>query len=155
MGLGPETPLPEIRCLDFKVEACSTYSSGYRPELVLENKPHDQASRWSSASNDQNQFLILRLCEPAIVSTIAFGKFHKNHVCNLKEFKVLVACSELFEECRWTEVLHSGLRNDSHPECFPLVYPAWRGTESVSFANVLHFIFNPHGLNNIYHDKFN
>lgn len=23
----------------------------------------------------------------------------------------------------WTEVLHSGLRNDSEPECFPLQYP--------------------------------
>lgn len=46
-----------------------------------------------------------------------------DHVCNLREFKVLVASEDAPE--RWIPVLHSGLSNDSQPETFVFAYPAW------------------------------
>lgn len=55
-----------------------------------------------------------------------------DHVCNLKEFKVLVKGDE--KENRWIEVLHSGLRNDNEPETFPLVYPNWNVVPSETGA---------------------
>ena len=39
--------------------------------------PTDQASRWSSAANDQNQFIILKLDKLSLIESIGFGKFHK------------------------------------------------------------------------------
>lgn len=69
------------------------------------DNPNDQGSRWSSLTNDQNQFLLLKLDRPALVRTITFGKFFKTHVCNLKEFRVLAGSSadSMFE------VAHSGI----------------------------------------------
>lgn len=52
--------------------------------------------------------------------TITFGKYHKVHVCNLKEFKVYGG----LELGNMTELLHSGLRNDSEPETFQLKFVA-------------------------------
>lgn len=40
------------------------------------------------------QFLILKLTKPAIVKAITFGKYEKNHVCNLKKFKVFGGITE-------------------------------------------------------------
>lgn len=57
----------------------------------MDNKPSDQASRWSSDTNTPTQFVVLKLEDrPAVVSHITFGKFEKTHVCNLKRFKVFV-----------------------------------------------------------------
>ena len=44
-------------------------------------------------------------------------------MCNLREFKVFVRGDQ--SNSRWTKVLHSGLRNDSESEAFPLTYPHW------------------------------
>lgn len=124
---------PTHSLLSYRIADYSSYSAAYRPELVLEDHPTDQASRWSSASNDQHQYLTLELTSPAIPLTITFGKFHKNHVCNLREFRVelspLLTSSTpgsmiVNSNPTWVEVLQSGLRNDSEPECFPLVYPS-------------------------------
>ena len=52
------------------------------------------------------------------VDTITFGKYHKVHVCNLREFKVLGGLSP----DNMVELLHSGLRNDPEPETFPLKF---------------------------------
>lgn len=69
-----------------------------------------------SSSNNPPQYLTLKLQRPAIVRHITFGKFEKNHVCNLRKFKVYGGLSEdhmvlLFE---------GGLRNDATPETFAL-----------------------------------
>jgi len=80
------------------------------------DNPSDQNSRWSTAGNSQSQFLTLRLEQPAIVGTILFGKYHKGHICNLKEFRVY--CGQT--EDSMVEVLLSGLRNDEEPEVFPV-----------------------------------
>ena len=34
------------------------------------------------------QFLMLKLDQPAIATSISFGKYEKSHVCNLRKFKV-------------------------------------------------------------------
>ncbi|CAO1639021.1 unnamed protein product [Sympodiomycopsis kandeliae] len=36
--------------LTYSISAASSFSSGYRPELILEDRPHDLSSRWSGAS---------------------------------------------------------------------------------------------------------
>ena len=57
---------------------------------ILVDKPGDQLSRWSSDTNTPPQFIVLKLAKnPAIVTSITFGKYEKTHVCNLKRFKVL------------------------------------------------------------------
>ena len=62
---------------------------------ILEDKPNDQSSRWSSDTSTPPQFLILKLePRPAIVTSITFGKYEKAHVCNLKRFKVFGGCEE-------------------------------------------------------------
>ncbi|KAF9172613.1 Muskelin 1, intracellular mediator containing kelch motif [Mortierella sp. AD010] len=66
----------------------------------------------------------------AIAHTITFGKYHKVHVCNLKEFKVFGGLTT----SNMTELLHAGelknsLRNDNEPETFLLKHK----TNSVVF----------------------
>ncbi|PJF17507.1 hypothetical protein PSACC_02688, partial [Paramicrosporidium saccamoebae] len=53
--------------LRYQVAECSSYSAGYRPDLIMEDRPAEQASRWSSASNDTQQYLTLRLEQPALI----------------------------------------------------------------------------------------
>jgi hypothetical protein len=52
------------------------------------------------------------------LDTVTFGKYHKVHVCNLKEFKVFGGLTPN----NMVELLHSGLRNDSEPETFSLKF---------------------------------
>ncbi|KAI8614210.1 Muskelin N-terminus-domain-containing protein [Chytriomyces sp. MP71] len=104
--------------LGYDVFAWSSHSASYHPRHILVNRPSEQGSRWSSGSNNQMQFLTLKLDKVAVVQTITFGKYHKVHVCNLKEFKVYGGLSLN----NMTELLHSGLRNDSEAETFSLKY---------------------------------
>ncbi len=58
---------------------------------------------------------------PCIVRTITFGKYHRLHPCNMKEFKVY-GCSDpvLTNQSSFHCLLHSKLRNDTKSEVFPL-----------------------------------
>ncbi|XP_039250977.2 muskelin-like [Styela clava] len=100
--------------LNYKIFNWSSYSTNYLPENIQQNEPTKQSSRWSSSSNSPPQFLLLKLPRPAIVQTIMFGKFEKNHVCNIKKFKVLGG----MEEDNLIELLKGGLKNDHNPETF-------------------------------------
>ncbi|KAG0199227.1 hypothetical protein BGX28_007454 [Mortierella sp. GBA30] len=102
--------------LDYDVHSCSSYSASYLPENIKTNNPQDQSSRWSSGSNNQMQYIMIKLKTMAIAHTITFGKYHKVHVCNLKEFKVYGGLTT----SNMTELLHTGLRNDHEPETFLL-----------------------------------
>ncbi|XP_054277610.1 muskelin isoform X2 [Macrosteles quadrilineatus] len=102
--------------LDYSVHKCSSFSASFVPSNIQENKSTDQTSRWSSESNNPPQFLILKLSKPAIVKSITFGKYEKNHVCNLKKFKIFGGMTEE----RMLELLDTGLRNDNIEETFPL-----------------------------------
>lgn len=53
-----------------------------------------------------------------MLTLLTFGKYHKGHVCNLKEFKVFVGLTL----DHMVEVLSSGLRNDEEPETFPVTH---------------------------------
>lgn len=55
--------------LAYRVVDCSSFSPNYRPEAILEDNPTEQASRWSSAANDQHQYITLRLDQPALICT--------------------------------------------------------------------------------------
>lgn len=63
--------------LGYTVIGSSGHSASYLPDNVRYNDPTDQASRWSSAANDQNQFLLIKLDKMAMMESIGFGKFHK------------------------------------------------------------------------------
>lgn len=115
-GLAAAPRLPPPAKLAYSIHSYSSHAASYHPRNILVNKPGDQSSRWSSASNNHNQFVLLRLDRPAIVQSIVFGKFHKAHVCNLKEFKIFGGMSP----DSLTELLHAGLRNDPEMETFPL-----------------------------------
>nr|KAJ3410527.1 Muskelin 1, intracellular mediator containing kelch motif [Polyrhizophydium stewartii] len=106
--------------LKYDIHSYSSYSANYHPKHILVNKPQDQSSRWSSGSNNQMQHITLKLDKKAIVQTITFGKYHKVHVCNLKEFKVYGGLTP----DNMLELLHSGLRNDSEQETFSLKHVA-------------------------------
>ncbi|KAF9904273.1 Muskelin 1, intracellular mediator containing kelch motif [Linnemannia zychae] len=111
--------------LDYDVHSCSSYSASYLPENIKTNNPQDQSSRWSSGSNNQMQYIMIKLKNMAVAHTITFGKYHKVHVCNLKEFKVFGGLTT----SNMTELLHTGLRNDHEPETFLLKHK----TNSVVF----------------------
>ncbi|TFK53543.1 hypothetical protein OE88DRAFT_1655700 [Heliocybe sulcata] len=54
--------------------------------------------------------------EECWTEAITFGKYHKQHPCNMKEFKVYVGMTE----DRMIEALNGALKNDSFPETLPL-----------------------------------
>ena len=105
-----------VERLPFIVRAWSSFSGLYHPRHILVDKPDDQSSRWSSATNNASQYLLLQLEEPCIVRAIHFGKFYKPHVCNLKEFKVFVGMTPE----SMIQVAHAGLHNDDIGETFTL-----------------------------------
>ncbi|KAJ1943389.1 hypothetical protein GGF37_002673, partial [Kickxella alabastrina] len=106
----------EYDLLPYEIQSWSSHSANFLPKNILVDRPHDQASRWSTSLNNHRQYITLRLERPALVRSIKFGKFYKTHVCNLKEFKVFGGMSQ----DNMIELLYSGLRNDSEPEMISL-----------------------------------
>lgn len=53
--------------LSFDIHSWSSYSGQYHPKNILVSKPNDQSSRWSSGSNNQMQFITLKLQKTSIV----------------------------------------------------------------------------------------
>lgn len=53
--------------LSYSVDDWSSYSCHYFPQKVLEDSA-DQESRWSSAGTSPEQYLLLKLVKPAILS---------------------------------------------------------------------------------------
>ncbi|XP_076052997.1 muskelin 1 [Oratosquilla oratoria] len=104
----------DLRPLKYSIHKYSSYSSSYAPENILEDKPNDQSSRWSSDSNSPPQFLILKLDRAAILKTVTFGKYEKTHVCNIKKFSIYGSLSD----DNMILLLESGLKNDTTPETF-------------------------------------
>ncbi|KAJ3106961.1 Muskelin 1, intracellular mediator containing kelch motif [Phlyctochytrium planicorne] len=119
-GMGSSAPSPTPKSvnqkLPYDIHAWSSHSASYYPKNIMVNKPNDQSSRWSSKSNDQMQYITIKLDKVSIVHTITFGKYYKVHVCNMKEFKVFGG----LQPNNMVELLHSGLRNDTEPETFSL-----------------------------------
>ncbi|KAI8979000.1 Muskelin N-terminus-domain-containing protein [Pilobolus umbonatus] len=103
--------------LKYTVYGCSSYSGSYYPHNICVDLPTEQSSRWSSGLHDRDQYITIQFDSPVVARVITFGKFYKGHVCNLKEFKVFGGMDPAEE---MTELLHSGLRNDTEPESFTL-----------------------------------
>ncbi|KAI9504610.1 Muskelin N-terminus-domain-containing protein [Coemansia spiralis] len=119
-GAGANNIMQELRteydALPYEIHTWSSHSANFMPHNILCDRPHDQASRWSTNANNHRQFITLRLEHPALVRSIKFGKYYKTHVCNLKEFKVYGGMTE----DNMIELLYSGLRNDSEAETISL-----------------------------------
>jgi len=116
-GIQEETKdLPSLKekKLSFSIHSCSSYSNGFHPHNILESKPKEQSSRWSSGSNIPPQWILLKLERPAIITSVKFGKFEKPHVCNPKRLKIFVG----MDENSFMEVLDTTLKNDATDESF-------------------------------------
>lgn len=77
----------------------------------------------------QKQYIILKLDKLSVVRSITFGKYHKPHPCNLRDFKVygstsidslLPSSSVNGRPPASKRLLRGGLKNDAVPETFEL-----------------------------------
>ncbi|XP_019861393.1 PREDICTED: muskelin-like, partial [Amphimedon queenslandica] len=75
--------------LSYDVVEWSSYSPGYHPKLIKENKPDDLTSRWLSESGRPPQHVTLQLSHPAIVTEAVFGKYCRPHACNVHKLKIM------------------------------------------------------------------
>ena len=60
--------------LQFTIHSYSSYSHDYSPDNIFIQEPHSLTSRWTSLKN-YNEFLILKLEQPSLVTAIEFGKY--------------------------------------------------------------------------------
>ena len=58
--------VPDVR-LTYDIEAYSSFMSTYAPRHILDDRPSDPGSRWSSATTNSPQFLLLVLPSLAII----------------------------------------------------------------------------------------
>ncbi|EJD02721.1 uncharacterized protein FOMMEDRAFT_156054 [Fomitiporia mediterranea MF3/22] len=103
--------------LRYKIAGCSEHSGRYVADNIKFDRPHDQTSRWSSAKDNSvhgRSWILIELDNAACLESITFGKFHKAHPCNMKDFEVHVGLSR----DHLTQVLQASLKNDSKPETF-------------------------------------
>lgn len=91
--------------LSYKISSFSSFTTPYYPENILINDPSNTNSRWTTIT-DNEQFIILEVEEPSIVTGIKFGKFSKLHVCNVKYLKVY----SLFD---YDDLLNEHFNNDN------------------------------------------
>ncbi|XP_065912735.1 muskelin-like isoform X2 [Dysidea avara] len=106
----------DVSRLSYTIYKWSSFSGDYLPSNILEDKPHDQKSRWSSETNDPPQFLFLKLARTAVVHRVTFGKYENRHVCNVKKLEVHGG----LEEDHMTMLWEGGLQNNSQSETFTL-----------------------------------
>lgn len=122
------TDFRSFSILDYDIFEYSSQTRNHDAENIKIDDPTDSTSRWSSVSNDDGQYLILKLKKKAIVTGIYFGKFQKVHVCNIKEMKIYSFndYDSRNMECNLkdkpTLIFEGGLRNDIYPESFPCNY---------------------------------
>ncbi|XP_028414469.1 muskelin-like [Dendronephthya gigantea] len=121
--------------LKYSVHSCSSFSANFHPDNILEDKPNDQNSRWTSETHHPTQYITLKLEKPAAVTKITFGKYYQNHVCNLKKFKVFGSLHDDHENM--IELLASGLKNDSVKETFPLRHKLGENIFPVKYIKIV------------------
>ncbi|KAI8333811.1 Muskelin N-terminus-domain-containing protein [Chlamydoabsidia padenii] len=110
--LSKSTSIP----LRYSIYDYSSYSGTYHPNNIYFNTPQNQSSRWSSGSHDGTQYITIRFDQPVIARALLWGKFHRSHVCNVKEFKVYGG----MDPTNMTELLSQALQNHNKPEVFRL-----------------------------------
>lgn len=107
----------QMEQLTYTVYSCSSHLQNYIPSNIIESRPFDPSSRWTSISVDPPQFITLKLLCPVILRQITFGKYEKAHACNMKRFKIY---SGMTEGAINNEILDGTLRNDATTETFNL-----------------------------------
>ena len=93
----PPPPLLQVvqrKKLAYKIHNFSSFSASYQPD-ILDDKPSDQSSRWSSDTNNPQQYITLQLDAPTIITSVTFGKYEKTHVFHHKRFQVKNAPKQL------------------------------------------------------------
>ena len=53
--------------LPYEIHSYSSYTSAYYPRNIMEDKPLEQSSRWSSSCNNEMQYIIIKLETMSIV----------------------------------------------------------------------------------------
>ncbi|KAG2364029.1 Muskelin N-terminus-domain-containing protein [Suillus spraguei] len=110
--------MPPAQTMTYAIAGCSEHSGNYVPENILVDTPQDPSSRWSGAQQlpTAKQWILLKLETLSVVKSITFGKFHRKHPCNMREFRVYVGLNPH----HMMQVLHTQLKDDTTNETFPL-----------------------------------
>ncbi|CDU25754.1 related to Muskelin [Sporisorium scitamineum] len=99
----------------------------------------------ASPGHSQKQYIILKLDKLSVVRSITFGKYHKPHPCNLRDFKVygstsidslLPSSSVNGRPPASKRLLRGGLKNDAVPETFELRWLEDAATGSGSGSSI-------------------
>lgn len=104
--------------LDYEIHSYSSYEEPFFPCNIKYECPFNSESRWTSSSNNLNEYIILKLNVPSILTTITFGKFKKPHNGNVKSFNLYIAQNKN----DFTKVLSAILKNDNEPQTFEIDY---------------------------------
>uniref|UniRef100_V5ET55 SAP domain-containing protein n=1 Tax=Kalmanozyma brasiliensis (strain GHG001) TaxID=1365824 RepID=V5ET55_KALBG len=99
----------------------------------------------AAPGQSQKQYIILKLDKPSVARSITFGKYHKPHPCNLRDFKVygsasidslLPSSSVNGRPPASKRLLRGGLKNDAIPETFELRWLEDAATGSGSGSSI-------------------
>ncbi|KAG2135782.1 Muskelin N-terminus-domain-containing protein [Suillus clintonianus] len=110
--------MPPAQAMTYAIAGCSEHSGNYVPENILVDTPQDPTSRWSGAQQlpTAKQWIMLKLETLSVIKSITFGKFHRKHPCNMREFRVYVGLNPH----HMVQALHTQLKDDTVYETFPL-----------------------------------
>ncbi|KAJ1020684.1 hypothetical protein NDA16_004076 [Ustilago loliicola] len=106
----------------------------------------------ATPGHPQKQYIILKLDKLSVVRSITFGKYHKPHPCNLRDFKVygsttidslLPSSSVNGRPPASKRLLRGGLKNDAIPETFELLWLEDAATGSGSGLSIESASFLP------------
>ncbi|KAH7889083.1 Muskelin N-terminus-domain-containing protein [Phlebopus sp. FC_14] len=109
---------PSSETIPYDIAGCSEHSGNYVAENIMVDRRHDQSSRWSGAQQppSMKQWILLRLETLGVLKSITFGKFHRKHPCNMKEFKLYLGLNP----DHMIQALHASLKDDTVPETFSI-----------------------------------
>lgn len=106
-------------------------TSSQRSSSPLAGGNNGVNGRSATHTSDAKQYIILQLDKLSILRKIYFGKYHKAHPCNLKDFKLYGSqTSRDPNSSAWIRILRGGLRNDSQMEYFET---RWTTADGVPF----------------------
>ncbi|KNC83387.1 hypothetical protein SARC_04353 [Sphaeroforma arctica JP610] len=71
-GKQPAEKSPELTVVGYDIASHSGFSANFRPENMMVNNPTDQASRWSTGSNNREQYICVKLQVSGSSATIPY-----------------------------------------------------------------------------------
>lgn len=114
--------------LDYTVHAYSSYSSQYLPAHIR-SCDTSLSARWVAAQalEPGPQWVLVKLEKPSIVKSVLFGKYHKTHPCNVRDFEIHIG----MEPDKMTLALRDRLQNNGVWESYHL---RWRDDDGTPIA---------------------